>query len=357
MLTRHHPEATAASGLFNLIRQYAIWLILITVLLASVLLSLLAGYPQLSLADLYLSLVSDTQSLQQSIQGPIQKPIQQLVLTELRFPRLIAGLLTGAAMGCAGFLLQRLSQNPLTSPSTLGVTQGSALALVLVFILGIEMSPVMRFSAALIGALFAGGLLLVLMLANRQRNDTSTLILLGALMASFFAALTTSMLLLEQHAINAIRFWLSGSLAFVPAELLPVLALICLSCFALSYLMLPGINLVTTGEAKASSLGISPLRVYLVVLVLILLLTGASVAVTGPILFTGLVVPHLARLLVGVKASAHLSASLLLGAVMMTLADGLTRWVAPETPVSPSIPMAIIGAPWFMWLVYQRYRT
>lgn len=320
-------------------------IILASIVLAAVsLLSVSAGVPWIALDKLFPLLIGSSAS------------IDHLVLTELRLPRLTAAILIGSALGCAGFLLQRLSQNPLTSPSTLGITQGAALALVCLFISGIEMQAWVRFTSAISGALLSGMLLIGLFYAAKTKTDTSTLLLLGALLSSLFAALTTSLLLLDQHAINAIRFWLSGSLEFAPTALLPGLALICLTgCFA-SYLMLPALNLITTGTEKANSLGASPQRIYLSIMAIVLLLTGASVAIAGPILFTGLVVPQLARLTFGLQANAHLTGSLLLGAILLVLADGLTRLISPDNPISPSIPMAIIGAPWFIALVYQRYR-
>lgn len=323
--------------------KFKLTLAILTLTLAS-LLSISAGSPWVPLT--YLFQVSTEHNIN----------INQLVLTELRLPRLAAAILTGSALGCAGFLLQRLSQNPLTSPSTLGITQGAALALVCLFISGIEMLPWVRFISAMIGALLSGLLLVSLFYAAKTKTDTSTLLLLGALLSSLFAALTTCLLLLDQHAINSIRFWLSGSLEFIPAQLLPELALICSVGYLASYLMLPALNLISTGDAKASSLGASPQRIYLSIMAIVFLLTGASVAIAGPILFTGLVVPQLARLTFGIQAKDHLTGSILLGAVLMVLADGLTRLISPDNPISPSIPMAIIGAPWFIALVYQRYR-
>lgn len=282
--------------------------------------------------------------------------LDALIFSELRLPRVMAAVLVGSALGLSGCLLQRISGNTLASPATFALTQGAALGLVLLLISQLALTPLNYFAFAFLGTLLSLTVLLLIGQLVFSRLDATILLFLGALLAGLFSALTTSLLLLDQHALSAIRFWLAGSLEYVNPELLPLLALCCVAGFILATCLNRPLSVYETGQHTAASLGSSPRLTLLATGFCVVLLTGSAVTVAGPILFLGLIVPHLARLIFGHRMGYHLLSSAILGAALLLLADLAVRQHGSQTPLSPSIPLAIIGVPLFMLLVYKRYQ-
>ncbi|NWO07750.1 MAG: iron ABC transporter permease [Alteromonadaceae bacterium] len=281
--------------------------------------------------------------------------IDRLVVTELRLPRLLAALLVGAALGCAGCLLQRLTGNPLASPGLLGLNQGAALGMVFLLVSSWSFTPLNSLVAALVGAAVAMVLVFGVVRLATGGLAAESLLLFGALLSTLFGALTTIGLILDQHALDAIRFWLAGSLSLVePAQLAPLATLV-LTGLALAGLLCRPLQLLETGSDTARGLGANPRLILLAVSVVVLLLTAVSVAVSGPILFVGLVVPHLARLWIGERLHRQLAGSALLGALMLAVADLAVYQIDNDDRLPPGVALALIGVPWFIWLIRRRY--
>lgn len=318
--------------------------IVLVLAFVSLLLSLCVGQPNFSPWQL------------RQLLGQTEPTLDALIFSELRLPRVMAAVLVGSALGLSGCLLQRISGNTLASPATFALTQGAAFGLVLLLISQLALTPLNYFTFAFLGTLLSLIILLLISQLVFSRLDATILLFLGALLAGLFSALTTSMLLLDQHALSAIRFWLAGSLEYVNPELLPLLAVCCVSGFILAVCLYRPLSVYETGQHTAASLGSSPRHTLLATGLCVVLLTGASVAVAGPVLFLGLIVPHLARLIFGHSIGYHLLSSAILGAGLLLLADFVVRQQGGQTPLSPSIPLAIIGVPLFMLLVYKRYQ-
>lgn len=281
--------------------------------------------------------------------------IDRLVVTELRLPRLLAALLVGAALGCSGCLLQRLTGNPLASPGLLGLNQGAALGMVFLLVSSWSFTPLNSLIAALVGAAVAMVLVFGVVRLATGGLAAESLLLFGALLSTLFGALTTIALILDQHALDAIRFWLAGSLSLVePTQLTPLAALV-LTGLALAGLLCRPLQLLETGSDTARGLGANPRLILLAVSAVVLLLTAVSVAVSGPILFVGLVVPHLARLWIGEQLHRQLMGSALLGALMLALADLAVYQIDNDDRLPPGVALALIGVPWFIWLIRRRY--
>lgn len=282
--------------------------------------------------------------------------MDRLVLTELRLPRLWAALLVGSALGCAGCLLQRLTANPLASPGLLGLNQGAALGLVCLLISPWPYTSLHGFIAALVGAALAMTLVFGVVRLATGGLAPESLLLFGALLSTLFGALTTVALILDQHALDAIRFWLAGSLSLVAPDQIRPLAMLVLSGLVLAGLLCRPLQLLEIGSDTMRGLGGNPRLILLAVSAVILLLTAASVAVSGPILFVGLVVPHLARLWVGERLPLQLAGSALLGALLLSLADLLVYHLdGGGDRLPPGVALAIVGVPWFIGLVRRRY--
>lgn len=289
--------------------------------------------------------------------GTSQAPLEALVVSELYLPRWQAALLIGAALGAAGCLLQRLTANPLAAPGLLGLNQGAALGLVCLLV-----SPWPFTQAGAWGAAMAGAALAMLLVFGIVRLATGGLaidglLLIGALFGTLLGALSTLLLLIDQHALDVIRFWLAGSLAsVVPAQIGP-LALLVMPALLVALLVCRPLEILETGRDTAASLGVDPRLVLLAVAALVLLLTAAAVAVSGPILFAGLVVPHMARFWLGDRLWRQLLGSILLGALLLLAADALILRLDDQDRLPPSLALGLLGVPWFLWLVRRRYRA
>lgn len=280
--------------------------------------------------------------------------IDYLVLTELRIPRLVAALIIGAALGTAGCLLQRLTNNPLASPGLLGLNQGAALGLVCLLISPLAFTLFHAFLAALGGAAFAMVLVFGVVRLATGRLAADSLLLFGALLSTLLGGLGTILLLLDQHALDVMRFWLAGSLSLaVSAQLFPLAALVFPSLL-LALLCSRPLEILETGGDTARSLGVNPVLLLLSVSGVVLLLTAASVAVSGPILFVGLVVPHMARFWLGDRLHWQLFGSMALGAGMLAAADSLVLIVDEQDRLPPGMALALLGVPWFLFLVRKR---
>jgi len=290
------------------------------------------------------------------------EPTDALVVLHLRLPRLLAGLAVGAALGVAGALLQGLFRNPLADPGLLGVTSGGAFGVLLVLVVlppalaHPAIAPWLLPLAALAGA--AGTLILVQALAGRGGRAHPGYLLLTGLAVNAFLAAGVGFLLHRTSADALRRFthWTLGSLAEADRNtLLAGLPLILLGLVLARRLAHP-LNALALGESEAFHLGHDVTRLQRRLVGLSALLAGTSVALAGSVGFIGLVAPHLVRLAAGPDHRFLLTASALVGAVLVITADLIGRlWAAPaELPLG--IFTALLGAPFFLALLRHRRR-
>ncbi|CCG09230.1 FecCD family ABC transporter permease [Pararhodospirillum photometricum] len=273
-------------------------------------------------------------------------PVEATVFWALRLPRACLAVLVGGSLALSGALLQGLFRNPLADPGLIGVSTGAALAAALVIGLGSAL-PVGLVAALGIGqavtlplAAFAGGLgitALVHRLATRDGiTDVPTLLLAGiALNAVAGAVIGLMVYVSDDQALRDLNFWMLGSLGGVTWDRLALVAPILGGTALLALPLASALNALLLGETEAVHLGLDVEQAKRRIIVLGALGVGASVAVTGVIGFVGLVVPHLARLLLGPDHRGVLPASVLLGAVLLLLADLLARTVVlpAELPI------------------------
>lgn len=279
-----------------------------------------------------------------------------LIMQQVRLPRALLGLMIGATLGLSGAVLQGYLRNPLAEPGLIGVSASASLGAVLAIYTGLSaMFPLALPVSALIGAVFA--VLLVQTLAGR-RGSVLTIILAGVAVSSFAGAMTSLVLNLSPNPFAAmeIMFWMLGSLA--DRSMLHVwLALPFMLAGWLMLCMLGRpLDALTLGNETASSMGVDMRRVQFMAVFGTAASVGAATAVAGAIGFVGLVVPHLLRPLVGGMPSRLLPASALGGACVVLGADVLVRIVAPDRDLKLGVLTAIVGAPFFLWLVYRERR-
>ncbi len=289
-------------------------------------------------------------------------PMQETVLTHIRAPRVLLGILVGASLALSGAVMQGLFRNPLADPALIGVSSGAALAAVTVIVLGGvifgELSGLSLIFALPIAA-FIGGVLTSLVVfrfaTTNGATDVATMLLAGiAITAIAGAGLGILTFLADDAQLRTLTFWTMGSLGGVtwlqlavatPFLLLPVLFL---------PLYAPFLNAMLLGEAEAGHLGFEIQYLKLKLIILVAMTVGAAVSLSGIIGFVGLMVPHLIRIAVGPDHRFLLPASAILGAIVLLLADLLARTLVTPAELPIGIITAILGGPFFLWLLNKR---
>ncbi|WP_292896583.1 MULTISPECIES: FecCD family ABC transporter permease [unclassified Nitratireductor] len=279
-----------------------------------------------------------------------------IIMREIRLPRALLGLAIGMSLGLSGAVLQGFLRNPLAEPGVIGVSSMAALGAVLVFYSGLAGSSLYALPAgALIGALLA--ILVLLAIAARQ-GSTLTLILAGVALSSLAGALTALVLNLSPNpfASYEIIFWLLGSLKDRSMEHVALALPLMAAGWFLIALSARAIDALSLGEEAASSLGISMSLTRFLIVAGVALCVGAATAVTGTIGFIGLVIPHLIRPLTNRMPSSLLLPAGLGGAALLLAADIAARIVLPAGELNVGVLTALIGAPFFLWLVVRARR-
>lgn len=277
------------------------------------------------------------------------------VIIKLRLLRLCAAMVTGAALGVAGVLLQSVIRNPLGEPHILGLNAGAALAVVLTSALGMTLP----FGRPLVAAAGAAALfLLVLTLSSSGRTGLTPMkvTLCGVAMSAFASSVTAAVLILDEQTLLALRTWLAGDLAGVKEETLRSALWAAAGGFVLAIGVSPSLNMLALGDRMAQGLGVSLPRTRLLALLAIALLCGAAVSIAGPIGFIGLVVPQLIRRLVSVDLRVMVPLSALCGALVLLLADIAARTLFTPWELATGIMTALVGAPIFIFMASRMFK-
>ncbi|MGP4954147.1 FecCD family ABC transporter permease [Pseudomonas helleri] len=280
---------------------------------------------------------------------------QEHIVWLIRMPRMLLGALVGAGLALIGAVLQAVTRNPLADPHLLGVTSGATLGAVIVVlhvgeIVGLLTLPI----AAFIGALLS--MLLVLAIASRQgRLDSDRLLLCGVAVSFVMMAVANTLLFLGDHrASSAVLFWMLGGLGLARWELLAVpSAVVVLGLFLLLGMARP-LNALMAGEQTAVTLGLNARNVRLKVFLIASLMTGVLVAISGSIGFVGLMIPHIARRLVGAEHRRLLPVSALLGSVFLVWVDVAARTLIAPEDLPIGVATAAIGGLFFIGLMRKR---
>lgn len=277
--------------------------------------------------------------------------LTRITVLELRLPRNLLGLLGGAALGVAGAVMQGVTRNSLASPGLTGVIASAALAVVSLRTLsspGAIWLPLMALGGGLLGGA------LTFAIAGRRKLQPERVVLAGIAVTSLATALTTGLLLVSGAEAAELYYWLAGSLMGRGwLQLQMVLPWLLLPLFALLVMQRP-FRLLQLDDDLAQAMGLAVGRWRLVFLLLALLLAAALVAFTGPIVFIGLVAPHIARRMIGNQIQHWLPLSALLGGLLLLAADILARQLAFPQELPVGMLTALIGAPWLIYLLNSR---
>lgn len=271
-------------------------------------------------------------------------------LMEYRLPRAVLAILLGGALAISGVLVQSVVRNPLASPDILGINNAAGLVAVSVLMF----LPNLAFYWMPIFA-FLGGVLsfVILWVVCGFNFRPIKMAIIGVALSALWAAISHYLMLTNPVEINTAMLWLTGSLWGRSWSYLNVVLPWLIVLLPLPFIFCRDLDTLSLGENKASTLGVTVNKVQISVLVLAVALSTTAVAICGPIAFLGLVAPHLARRLVGGRHRTLLPAALIIGALLLQLSDILARVIDPPTELPAGILTAIIGAPYFFYLLMR----
>ena len=285
--------------------------------------------------------------------GPMPAhPSGEVTLWEVRFPRVILAILVGAALGCAGALLQGVFANPLAEPGVIGVSAGAAVGASAAIVVGGAFAAGWTVAAAAFVAGLVTTVAVYLLARHEGRTEVVTLVLTGVAVNAFAGGLIAFFTFVASPAArDQIVFWQLGSLNGATWSAVAVVAPMTVAGIAATMLIAGKLDLLSLGENAARHLGLDVERLRQIAVLIVALLVSSSVAFTGIILFVGLVVPHLMRIAVGPGHRALIPASALCGSLVLLLADLGARSLVTNADLPLGMLTALVGGPFFFWLL------
>jgi iron complex transport system permease protein len=319
---------------------------------------LLAGALLLATVALALLGVSVGSTGFDSLSNMRSDPQALQIIQEIRLPRTVGAWLAGALLGLAGSVAQGLFRNPLADPYLLGSASGASLGVALAMAL-FGVSPLATHWVArigLTGAAFVGAVaavLLTLLLAKGVQH-TLRLLLAGVVVGVVLGAVGSLVLLLTPDILQAMQSFMLGSTAFVSWTSCGVMALVFAASLLAAWLMSHVLDGLTLGESTAQSLGLKLPQMRAALVAVLALATGTAVAQTGLIAFVGLAAPHLVRSVVKTTHGWLIVLSSLMGAVLLTAADSMARWLIAPQELPVGVLTAVLGGGYLLWLMHRR---
>lgn len=281
---------------------------------------------------------------------------QQIAVMELRLPRTIGDLLVGAGLASAGALMQGMTRNPLADSGLLGINAGASFGVALCLAFFSNVTFGLTIFVSFLGAAVSVFLVFGLLLLKHRKLDATRLVLAGLAVSMFLTALTQGISILTNTG-QSLTFWSAGGTAGIRMDQLKIAAPVLIAALIAALLLSRQVSLLSLGEEAARSLGLNLNRSRLLTILVVLLLAGTSTALAGPVAFVGLLVPHIVRRIAGGRYEAILPCSMMLGALMMVLADILSRTLNAPTETPVGLIFAVIGVPAFIWISRKEEET
>jgi iron complex transport system permease protein len=344
------------------LRRVSHWKLYLLILLVAFgivfVLSLNLGYAPIPFRDIMIILAKQVPLLENLVDSSGITQTAEVIITQIRLPRVICGALVGAALAAAGVTYQGIFRNPMADPYVIGASTGASVGSALVLVLGVGIS-VLGVNTLQIFA-FVGSLTTVLLVYTISRVGSrvpvTTLLLTGIAISLFQNAIVTYMKTIASDKIlHGLTFWLIGSLA--PTEnwdkawaILPFI----LIGTAVAYLYSRDLNILALGEDQAQHLGVEIEKVKRILLVSGALMTAAAVSISGLIGFVGLIIPHLTRVLIGPDHRVLLPTSVVVGASFLMICDALSRVIMGSGEAPVGVITALSGAPFFIYLLRRK---
>lgn len=278
------------------------------------------------------------------------------ILFKVRIPRVLLALLVGASLSVSGAVFQGLLKNPLADPYLLGVSSGAALGAAIIilsslpfFFFGVPVVPFAAFAGALLSMFLVYGLA-----RNKGKISLHTLLLSGVIINFSFSALIMLIITVSNKGLAEVVVWMMGTLNNTNYDLLPYITPVALLLMFVIYMFSNDLNIIAVGEETAVFLGVKTEKVKKMLFVLTSMLTALAVSVSGLIGFVGLIIPHIARMIVGPDHRILIPVSALLGGIFLILSDTLCRSVIAPSEIPTGVVTAILGGPLFLYLLKRK---
>lgn len=331
-------------------KQKPAWLLFISLLVlsAAALYLLTIGTVQLPLKAILAVMLNRLLG----IESPAITAIQQFIVWNIRWQRIALAVLVGSGLSVSGACFQTMFKNPLADPFILGVSSGAAL--------GAAIAIVTHNSQLMIVLAFAGALMsltLVYLFSLRGKfiHIDEQLLLAGIACGAMLNAILSTIMVLHSQQMQMILFWLMGSLTNYTDSLIPIAAVVALG-LTIAMLYARDLDVMALGDEDARFLGVNIEQVKFILLLSTTMMTGACVSVSGIIGFIGLIVPHMVRKIVGSGHLLLLPLSAIWGAILLLLADGLTRMAPLLAGIPVGVVTALFGSPFFLYILYSAGR-
>ena len=328
--------------------------LLVLVLAGAMLLCICVGSVSISPADTLRVLLCAL------LRRPMPEGLSANIILNVRLPRVVNVALVGAALSLCGAAMQGLLRNPLADGSTLGVSSGASLGAVLALALDVTL-PGTAFGGTMLLAMIFAFLSLMLILALAYALDrslaTNSIILIGVIFSMFASSVMSLIISFSGDKLRSITFWTMGSLSGTGFAHARVLAAALLVCGAVVLAHARELNAMAIGEDDARHVGVNVRRVKLTLMIAVSVLIGVCVSVGGTIGFVGLVVPHMARMIVGPNHGRLLPASMLAGAIFLLLCDLIARTLLRPIELSIGVVTSLVGAVAFVLIFYRTRRA
>jgi iron complex transport system permease protein len=275
---------------------------------------------------------------------------EHLIIKEVRIPRAFIAVAVGACLGITGVLLQALTRNPMADVGILGINAGASLFIVIAVAFFSVNTLTSLTWVGFLGAAASGIVVYFLGSLGREGATPLKLTLAGAAMYALASSFTQGILLMNESAMEEVLFWLAGSVAGRKLDVLLSVLPYMLAAFIGALIIARPLNTLLLGEEVAKGVGQHTALVKISTGILIVVLSGCAIAVAGPISFIGLIIPHIARFLVGADLRWVIVYSAQLGAILLLVADILARFVAMPEEVPIGVMTALLGAPFFIYV-------
>ena len=326
------------------------YLLLTVALFFTMVLCICVGSVRISFSDTVTSVWNAVRGL------PIPENIAKNIILNVRLPRVLCVTLAGAALSICGAAMQGLLRNPLADGSTMGVSSGAALGAIIAVATGFVL-PGFSFSGSMVLAMASafGSLILILSLAYTLDRSLSTgsIILIGVIFTMFISAIISLIITFASDHTRTLSFWTMGSFSGVNYDQAKILFAALVICGGILIRFSPELNAFAIGEDNARHIGVNVKRVKLIILITVSVLIGVCVSIAGTVSFVGLIMPHIARMLVGPNHKRLLPASLFSGAIFLLLADLTARTLLSPIELPIGVVTSIVGAAAFVIIFYR----
>jgi len=330
--------------------------ILVAALMLTIFLSLNVGFAHIPFPTILNILAKRIPILNSLLDSQNVSDVEEVIIIQIRMPRILAGALVGAALSSAGVMYQSIFRNPMADPYVLGVSAGAAVGASLAIVLGAGLTfwgvSVMSISA------FVCSLIAVFTVYNiskvGSRVPVTTLLLSGMAVSIFLSAIVAILQVVAGERLHAIVFWLMGGFSYVEwRDVWAALPLVFIGTLAMHFYV-RDLNIFSLGEETAQHLGVDVERVKKMLLVFGSLTTAASVSISGLIGFVGLMIPHMTRILVGPDHRILLPASTIAGATFLVICDAIARVILSPIELPVGVITALSGGPFFIYLLRKK---